>query len=85
MACKDVDRTDSAFWSPLIFCDGLASVDLQENVTNTFAAFSSSNDKGFASAEEFEMRVEVFKENIVQLQELNTNLSDYIVGAPAIC
>lgn len=26
------------------------------------------------------MRVEVFKENIVQLQDLNTNLSDYIVG-----
>jgi hypothetical protein len=56
------------------------SVGLQENVTNTFAAFSSSNDKGFASPEEFQMRVEVFKENIVQLQALNTNLSDYIVG-----
>ena len=58
---------------------------LQEDVSNTFAAFSTSNDKGFASQEDFEMRVEVFKENIVQLQELNTNLSDYIVGAPAIC
>lgn len=57
---------------------------LQENVANTFAAFSSSSDKGFASPEEFEMRVEVFKENIIQLADLNTNLSDYIVSCPCV-
>ena len=51
----------------------------QENVTNTFAAFASSNDKGFSSPQEFEMRVEVFKENIQQLQELNANASEFVV------
>ena len=53
---------------------------LQENVTNTFAAFSNLNDKGFASPQEFEKRAQVFKENILQLLELNTKRSDYIVS-----
>ena len=51
----------------------------QENVTNTFAAFASTSDKGFASPQEFEMRVEVFKENLEQLQQLNTNASEFVV------
>ena len=51
----------------------------QENVTNTFAAFASASDKGFASPQEFEMRVEVFKENLQQLQQLNANASDFVV------
>ena len=51
----------------------------QENVTNTFAAFASANDKGFGSPQEFEMRVEVFKENLQQLQELNANASEFVV------
>ena len=48
-------------------------------MTNTFAAFASASDKGFANPEEFEMRVEVFKENLQQLQDLNANASDFLV------
>ena len=52
----------------------------QENATNTFAAFSGANEKGFASQEEFEMRVEIFKENLQKLEGLNANSSDMIVS-----
>ena len=53
---------------------------MQENITNTFAAFASATDKGFSSPQEFELRLEVFKENIQQLQELNTNTTEFYVS-----
>ena len=52
---------------------------MQVNVSNTFAAFASANDKGFSSPQEFQMRVDVFKDNLQQLQDLNANSSEMIV------
>ena len=46
-----------------------------------YAAFAGASDKGFANPQEFQMRVEVFKENLQQLAELNANTSEFIVSS----